>query len=135
MDVETHMRLKAAIQAAADSIPEGQIAVAGSAYHDAYDRFRPRVRDAVPEELHDEFDEFFPSEAKPGGVARRGGTLRAAGASSNEARALLLTLAGWLQGHIDGALAEAKRNAEADAYAKERVKAERGIGFRRPDQS
>jgi hypothetical protein len=53
---------------------------------------------------------------------------------ASEARTRLGAMAGWLNGFIEEAQFEARLRAEADAYAKERVKAERGIGFQPPPE-
>ena len=43
------------------------------------------------------------------------------------------SIAGWLAGTIDGALLQARIQADAAAYAAERVKQERGVGFTAAD--
>jgi hypothetical protein len=44
----------------------------------------------------------------------------------HSAKTLLASLAGWLSGYVQ----QARMELEARAYAEERVKAERGVGFR-----
>jgi hypothetical protein len=46
------------------------------------------------------------------------------------ARLMLSTLAGWIDGLVEEAQFATRVAAEAEAYAEARVKAERGIGFK-----
>jgi hypothetical protein len=48
------------------------------------------------------------------------------------ARASIAVLCGFLRGCIAEAQVEAQRSANADAYAKAKLKDERGVGFTRP---
>jgi len=50
-----------------------------------------------------------------------------------KAHALLLSLAGWLEGIVAQARAREELMANAQAYAEAKVKADRGIGFRAPE--
>lgn len=59
----------------------------------------------------------------------------AAGERSAFALGKMRTMAGWLDGIIEAAQYQNRLIAEANAYAREKVKAERGIGFRSPEGS
>jgi hypothetical protein len=48
------------------------------------------------------------------------------------AEALAAAMAGWLEGVVQGEYFEQRLTAEAEAYAKERVQAERRVGFDAP---
>ena len=52
----------------------------------------------------------------------------------HRARNYLGQLSGWLNGLVEAAQFEAKIHAEAEAYARERVKGERPAGFDLPGQ-
>ncbi len=109
------------------SVPEGSSVTAGDALPNAYQKLREEVGTVIEDEQREEFERLFPPWSRPSTAGSvRGGfdPLRAA-AATNEARALLGQLAGWLEGFVS----EVRMKLEADAYAKERVKQERGIGF------
>lgn len=86
------------------------------------------------EDLRQEFESLIPAwrdEAAP----RRGvvaGALVAptVGRSAATARLRLRTLVGWIDGLVESMRYEAQIAANAEAYARETVKAERGMGFR-----
>lgn len=119
--VRTYMRLKGAVDSASDSIPEGQVAIAGKAYIDAYERLRKEIRSQIGDDLLEEFDSLFPVETHPPAGGVYGDELIAAATQANEARSLLKTLGGWLKGLIDAELLDVKMRAEADAYARARL--------------
>lgn len=51
------------------------------------------------------------------------------GQAASEAETLASVLVGWLEGAIEAETYEMKVKAEAEAYAKERVRTERTVGF------
>jgi hypothetical protein len=123
-DISRYLRLQGAIRAAIDAVPEGQAALAGHAMMNAYRRFRSEARANIPNEQFSEFDAMFPTEV----IFERANPrddLQDAAAEFNAARLPLSTMAGWLDGFVQ----EAKMQMEANAYAKARVKEERGVGY------
>jgi len=132
IDVGRFIRLRSTVKSASTSVPQGQEAVAGRALTDAYRRLRAEVAGAIPEPLSEEFSKLFPESVPPPGGGAGLGRLGAQAAESNAARSLLEQMAGWLDGVVESAEHQMRIDAEAKAYARERVKAERGVGFR-PD--
>jgi hypothetical protein len=126
VDVGKLMRLRGAIQGALNSIPTDQAPVAGRAMADRWRELREEARNVIPAEQLDEFESLFPG----GPEGNPGLGLRGQAAMFNEARGLLGSLAGWLEGFIE----EARLQAEAEAYGRERAKQERGVGFRAGEQ-
>jgi hypothetical protein len=124
IDIGKFLRLKSSIEAAMSAVPTDQAAVAAGAMMATYDRIRAEVADVVSDEQSDEFSSLFPETVTnyPGLVL---GASSKEAAKYNSARVLLGSLAGWL----DGFVAEARMQKEADAYAAARVKEERGVGF------
>lgn len=124
MDVGKFLRLQGAIESTIEGAKGKSSTQAGLAIEDAYVRLRQEVREAIPEEDREEFDRLFPAsidrvsrtlaQAPPRQVDRYG-----------TAQTLLTTLSGWLGGYVQ----QARMQAEAKAYAEERVRAERGVGF------
>jgi hypothetical protein len=135
IDVGRFIRLRSTVKAASTSIPKGQEAAAGAAFADAYRGLRAQVFETLPEPLRDEFTRLFPDSVppQPSGDVRGGGPLLAQAAQANAGRSLLEQMAGWLDGVVESAEHEMRLEAEARAYAEERVKAERGVGFRPGD--
>ena len=127
IDVGKYLRLQGAIQSALDAVGEDQSVVGSTAMRTAYERLRGEVHSSIPDAQAEEFERLFP-EKPPEPTTQQSRPFLAA-ARYMSARALLATLKGWLDGYIQEAQYEA-RMAEADAYARERVKAERGVGFR-----
>jgi len=125
MDVAGFLRLQGAIRSVLDSVSEGQAAVAAEAMADSYRRLRHETRDAIPEEDREEFDRLFP-ETPPAITSRAMGRLGYEAAKFHAARALLGTMAGWLDGYVQ----HARMQMEAQAYAEKRAKEERGVGFK-----
>jgi hypothetical protein len=74
---------------------------------------RAQLRGAEPEEA--EFSRLFPHEEK---IFWRDAEPRAS------------ALAGWIRGAVDAAILSVRIEAEARAYAEQRLKEERGIGFK-----
>ena len=124
IDLGKVLRLHGAITSALEAAPEGQAAVAGSALAMTYTRIRTEVRDIIPDEQAEEFDRIFPEQVPTGRSV--GGQLMRQAEHFNQARTLLGSLAGWL----DGFIREAHMHAEVAAYAAERIRQERGIGFK-----
>ena len=116
------LRLHGAITSALASVSEDQAVMAAEALGITYTSLRAEVRAIVPDGLTEEFERLF-SPQVPGARAR--GPMGDAKHFS-QARAALGAMAGWL----DGFIREARMRAEVEAYAKERVKAERGVGFK-----
>jgi hypothetical protein len=50
-------------------------------------------------------------------------------AAAWDIQASAAALTGWLRGLVQGEILQSRIQAEADAYARERVKAERPVGF------
>lgn len=116
-------------QAALESIDPGQAAMAGEAMASTYARVRSDVREAIPEQYLEEFDRLFPIAAVQPLGAGRGALIHSPTAEAqwfNMARALLASLAGWVNGFVE----ESRMRMEAQAYAEARVKEERGVGFK-----
>jgi len=123
------MRLREAVRSVLDAVPEpsstvGLEALAVGGLPVAYARLRDETSALAGGDLTDEFGRLFPPVAAlptdhdhefAGNVVAKG----------NEARLALAQLGGWL----DGVILQARMQLEIDAYARERVKAERGMGF------
>jgi hypothetical protein len=131
IDVERFIRLRSTVKSASTSLPKGQEVASGRALSDAYRRLRAEVAETIPEDLREEFSKLFPENVSfpPSGDVQGSALLQQA-AQANAARSLLEQMAGWLDGLVESAEHQMRINAEAQAYAQERVKAERGIGFR-----
>lgn len=127
MEVGRILRLKEAIRGAMDALAD-KSATTGDALPDAYKRFREETLGAVGPEHREELERLCPTWTREStaGDFRRGFDPIKAGAAAEEARALLGQLAGWL----DGFVLEARMKLEAEAYAQEKLRAERGVGFR-----
>jgi hypothetical protein len=91
-------------------------------------KFRTEVEEMIGDDQRSEFERLFPAwhRKSTAGSFRDGFDPLEASAATSEARALLGQLEGWLGGFV----VEVKMNLEAEAYAKERLKQERGIGFK-----
>jgi hypothetical protein len=76
--------------------------------------------------LLEEFERLYPEEHFRG-VPTHGPDLRH---QYGEVVSLMSGVSGWLHGIIEVDQFEGQRLANAEAYAREKVKAERGIGFR-----
>jgi hypothetical protein len=127
IDVPLFFRLREAVRGAIAAVPQGQAAESGRALQESYERLRPEILRAIPDHLADEFNRLFPEQEFPR-LPRHNLVLVAA--QSNEARAALGAIAGWLDGLVQAADHENRLRLEAEAYARERVQSERGIGFR-----
>jgi len=55
------------------------------------------------------------------------------GGAATEVQAKAAALKGWLRGLVEAEAFEMKTRAEAEAYAAERVRAERRVGFNQSD--
>jgi hypothetical protein len=133
IDVERFIRLRNTVRSAAASVPMGQESAAGDVLATAFQRLRPEVLDTLPEALREEFTKLFPDDVlkqSGGGGGLGPGRLRADAVQATEARSLLEQMAGWLDGVVESAEHQMRIEIEARAYAQERVRAERGVGFR-----
>jgi hypothetical protein len=123
IDLGRYLRLQGAIQAALDAVDQGNAVVGAEAMRTSYTRLREEARSAIPDEQAAEFNRLFPAEL-PQPTARHSPQGLDA-VKYMTARSLLASLKGWLDGYVS----EVRIGVEAEAYAKERVKAERGVGF------
>jgi hypothetical protein len=126
MDAGKFLRLQKMVEAAASSAKESNAVMAAKAMQEAYNRVRGEVRETIPAARQEEFDRLFKSRLGGYGGGPRGEADR-----FHEAKTTLATLAGWLGGFVE----EARLEAEVEAYAKARIKAERGVGFKAPRSS
>jgi hypothetical protein len=130
MDAGQSLRLKGAIEGTLESIGGGDPMNSQAALASAYGRFREEALSAVDDSARAEVERLFPE-------------LHALSSSLNtdvvidnyhRARSLMQSLAGWLGGLIEEAQFKGRLEAEARAYAEERVRQERGVGFRAPEK-
>lgn len=128
-DASVFIRLKGAVEAASRAVPEDQLALADEALGHSYRTLREQVRRLVPEDLQAEFDGLFP-ERLPQVVSRSMGRLGLQASRAHQARTLLETMAGWLGGVATSLQEDERLRVEADAYARERVRVERGVDAR-----
>jgi hypothetical protein len=114
------LRLKASLDSTIQGVEEKSFAV--KALTDAYAVFRSEAeRVAEQEHALDEFKRLFPPPPEVSAPSARGGfDPIVAGGSSAEALSLLARLSGWLDGFVQSI----RMQAEADAYARERVRHE-----------
>lgn len=117
IDINRILRLRSTIDAGASSNST-------TALIELYRTAREQVLAMLEGELRTEFEELF-----PGWDARWGGG-QVLGVTMGEARGRLRSIVGWLDGLIEGARYQGQLKANAEAYARERIKADRGIGFR-----
>jgi hypothetical protein len=122
MDVAKLIRLHAAVASAAD-LPDKLSSARAYALADAYMRLRAEVRGVIDANLRDEFDRLF-QELRPTMTAG-GAYLRLAAESESAIR----RLSGWIDGVVKAATLEDRAQRDAEAYARERVRQERGVGF------
>ncbi|MDQ3878367.1 MAG: hypothetical protein M3290_08480 [Actinomycetota bacterium] len=130
-DVERIVRLKSAIEAASRTARDDQteqIAFSQEPLQRSYRNLRAQVRDAIEPELIAEFDGLFP-EDPPDIINRSQGRLALMASRALQAKGLLETMAGWLGGIVASATEERRLRIEAEEYAKERVRQERGVGL------
>ncbi len=128
LDVGRFLRLRNAIQGAMDAIDADSQARSGIALPEAYRRFRAQAAELVLEEHQQAFNATCPEWKEPlGGFTHSGNPAEALRQSRyyNEARVLMGALAGYLDGYV----AETRLNLETEAYARERARAERPVGF------
>lgn len=124
LDIGQILRLREAIRGALDASPPADAVLAARPMTTSYDRLRKEVAQALSDSERVEFDRLFPELGWGAGVA--------AGERAEQyhkARALLASLAGWL----DGFVAEARMALEAKEYGEARAREERGVGFRGSD--
>ncbi len=129
LDPGRFIRLRSAILEAMEAIDDQSRRTAGASLARAYERFRAEAYEIVPEEQRNEFDRVCPEWTRP---LRHGSLLAAAiegqSRTYDEAKVLLRTLVGFLNGYVQ----ETQMNFEAKAYASAKLKAERPVGFQ-PD--
>jgi len=125
MDVGRFLRLQGAVRAAAGAISEDHAVVGADAMMQSYQRLRGEVRIAIPPEDVDEFDRVCPPNV-PSFATPPYGVPIAQADKFHAARGLLEQMAGWLEGYVR----HAEMQANAEAYAAERVRQERVTGFR-----
>ncbi|HSW42642.1 MAG TPA: hypothetical protein VLM76_09055 [Patescibacteria group bacterium] len=129
IDLGRFLRIKTAIERV---LAGATNASAAQGLRDAYSLWREEARKAMPESLLEEFDRIAPEDAGPRGRMAISPDLPIiAGAM----RARLEGLAGWLQGFVEEANQAAQIAANADAYAREKVRSEKpAMGFRTGEQ-
>jgi hypothetical protein len=127
MDVARFMRLQGTVQAAINSVDERQALISGMSLMETYTRLRSEVYNTIGDAERGEFTRLFPKmvDRDPSTNA----SPEEAKQAWTEARALLTQMSGWLEGYVR----QAQMTLEAQAYAEERVRAERGVGFK-PDE-
>jgi hypothetical protein len=132
LDIGACIRLRNSAKEALASLPEDQ----GSAWRgltSIYVQLRAQVASVVSEPQSAEFNALFPNEISVGAadnsIIHDPGAMFAQQDVASQARSLIGALAGWLDGFIEEAQFAAKLHAEAEAYARERVKSEREFGF------
>lgn len=120
IDTGEFIRLRSAIDATTASLAEKPLAA--KALSDAYTKFRPEgLRIAEARGVAEEFQRLFPQITPSQRPAVRTGIDPFQNASdANEALSLLSQLSGWLGGFVD----EIQLEAQATAYATERVRQE-----------
>jgi hypothetical protein len=125
LDIGKFIRIKASVDAA--------LASADSATHaqglsNAYGSYRTEILAMISGDgdLSAEFARLFPEHAFSG-IADFGPDMAV---NYGKAKTLLSGVSGWLDGIIQAAQADVQIRANAEAYAREKVKAERGVGFR-----
>lgn len=111
------LRLKGAIEQAANSISEESAAVSGIALPQAYKRFRSEALELVPDEDKEELSRICPEWTTPLGGSHAG--MKSA-EFYTEARVLLLGLAGFLNGYV------LETQIRVEAEEKARLAAEEG---------
>lgn len=107
------------------SVDDRSRKTAGTALAQAYRRFRAEARDIVLEEHRDEFERVCPDWAPPHRTRSLLSLMEGPSRVYDEARIMLGTLAGFLDGYVR----ETQINLEAEAYAAAKLKAERTVGF------
>jgi hypothetical protein len=126
MDIGKFLRLQGAITSTIEGSKGMNSTQAGSAVEDAYYRLRQEAREAIPDGDREEFDRLFPDTVNPSQRAHMSTQPVSALERYGTAQSLLAGMSGWLDGYVR----EARLQVEAEAYAVERVKQERGTGFR-----
>lgn len=120
IDIEKFIRLRSTIRAVT-AAPTITGAAEEMLIH-SYVQIRSEVRSMLTDEnVAAEFEALCPE----------GPTATGSGSTSRalEAVALLRQMAGWLDGLIEVAERSAQITANAEAYARAQLKAERGVGF------
>lgn len=125
LDPRRIIRVRAAVAAATeDSSPSTSVLM------DLYTTSRNQILEMLEDdELVDEFSSLLPGWTDAPG-SDLGRAIGASGVTAHAARLRLRTLVGWLDGLIESLRYDAQIAANAEAYAREVVRSERGIGFR-----
>lgn len=133
LDVGALLRLRNGLQEALAATPAEQ----GSAWQglvDAYEGLRGRASQVIGDAHAEEFERLFPAaiDRRTAGhdITHDPGAMFVQQEVASDARTRIASLAGWLNGFIEEAQFNMRMQAEADAYAKERVRTERGVGFK-----
>jgi hypothetical protein len=141
VDIGVLLRIRNSAQEALTATPPDHSS-AWNGLVETYERLREWAAQVIGDAHRDEFNRLFPQtiDQRIAGTGAAGGrpnpaALFAQQEVASEARTRLGSLAGWLNGFIEEAQFRTRVQAESDAYAKERVKAERGVGFKPPEQS
>lgn len=134
LDIGALLRLRNGLREALAATPAEQ----GSAWQglvEAYEGLRNRASEVVGDDHADELGRLFPPliDRRTAGrdITRDPSALFVQQEVDSEARTRIASLAGWLNGFIEEAQFNLRVQAEAEAYAKERVKADRGVGFKK----
>lgn len=130
MDIGVLLRLKGGIESTLESLGGGDPTNSQAALASAYGRFRNEALSAVGDAAQPELERLFPD------LHPISSSLNAPAVLDNyhRARSLMNGLAGWLGGFIEEAQFQVRVESESRAYAVERVRQERGVGFRPPEQ-
>lgn len=120
MDIDRFIRLRSTVVAAADDRD-------GTAAPSTYEALRVEIRSALPDELTGEFDRLFGQNYRTSGTAL--GRAMAARERAEWAMGKLRAISGYLNGIIESAQAGERMRLEAEAYARERVKTDRGLAL------
>lgn len=124
-DVGRLLRLRATIRGAIEDRAwadgQGQILVT------LYSRVLAELRSVVGQQRSEELERLMPDHRFGGNEPWQDRL------DFENATLMLSTIAGWVDGLIEEAQFTTRLAAEAEAYAEERVKSERGIGFKQRD--
>jgi hypothetical protein len=120
-DTKTLMRLQGLVEELLAPLPKRQ---SNSPLRAASDQLEAVVKEALS--VLDVADERMAAELRR--------LVEAAGDGFSSVEARGAAVSGWLKNAVEAELIERRIAAEAEAYAKERVRAERPIGFQAPDE-
>lgn len=123
LDIAKLIRVKAAID---NTLANGKEATDAPGLSRAYIAHRREVASMLEGALLAEFERLYPEDHFRG-VPTHGPDLRR---QYGEVVSLISGVSGWLDGIIQVDQLQEQVRSNADAYAREKVKAERGIGFK-----